>query len=321
MTDFCKLTAKEAAEILLNLKSPTVLMHVRPDGDAVGSATALALVLKSLGKDASIMCQDPIPERLAFLCEGISVTDSAEGRELVAIDVASKTQLGTLASLPVKLMIDHHAKGAPFTDNYIIPHASSAAEVLLDIIDELSSLGKITTSPEIAARLYTAMSSDTGGFIYSNATPETYRKAAKLMETGIDYADINHRLFNSKTKDKIRAEGYIATKLETALDGEVAYATLSNKERAELGISSENFDTAIDVIRALYGARVALFLRELDDGTYRASLRSTGPDVASVAEFFGGGGHIRAAGCSPTGESIDEAKDAIISKLAEALKK
>lgn len=321
MTDFRQLSAKEALEILLSLEHPTVLMHVRPDGDAVGSASALALILSSLGKDVSIICQDPIPERLAFLTKGIKVAESAEDRELVSIDVASPTQLGTLSELSVRIMIDHHAKGTPFADNYIIPDASSAAEVLLNITDELARIGKFTMTKEIAARIYAAMSSDTGGFIYSNASPDTYRKAATLMETGIDYADINHRLFNSKSEDKIKAEGYIASKLKTALDGEIAYATLSREERRNLGISTEHFDTAIDVIRALYGARVALFVRELDDGSYRASLRSTGPDVASVAEFFGGGGHIRAAGCTPTGTSIEEAKDAVIAKLCEALKK
>lgn len=321
MTDFCRLTAREAAERLLSLEHPTVLMHVRPDGDAVGSATALALILASLGKDASIMCADAIPERLAFLSEGIAVTDSAEGRELVTIDVASPTQLGSLSSLPVRLMIDHHAKGTPFADNYIIPTASSAAEVLLDIADELTSLGKFEMTEEIAKRIYAAISSDTGGFIYSNASPKTYRRAASLMECGIDYADINHRLFNSKSEAKIKAEGYVAANLRTALDGKVAYATLSLEERRNLGIESENFDTAIDVVRALYGARVALFVRELDDGSYRASLRSTGIDVASVAEFFGGGGHIRAAGCSPTGASIEEAKNAVIAKLSEAFNK
>ena len=140
------------------------------------------------------------------------------------------------------------------------------------------------------------------------------------MEFGIDYADINHRLFNSKAKDKIRAEGYVAGSLKTAFDGELAYSTLSRKDREKLGIAIEYFDSAIDVVRTLYGARVALFVRELDDGSFRASLRSTGPDVASVASLFNGGGHIRAAGCSPTGDSIEAATEAVINEIGKILK-
>ena len=320
MTDFCQFSVKEAAEVILSLEHPTVLMHVRPDGDAVGSATALALIFTALGKDSSIMCADPIPDRLRFLTEGIEIAASTEGRELISIDVPSKAQLGSLSAENVIFMIDHHAKGTPFANYCIIPDASSAAEVLLDIADELIRMGRLKMNADIAYRIYAAISSDTGGFIYSNASPATYRKAAALMEFGIDYADINHRLFNSKAKDKIRAEGYVAGSLKTAFGGELAYSTLSREDREKLGIAIEYFDSAIDVVRTLYGARVALFVRELDDGSFRASLRSTGPDVASVASLFNGGGHIRAAGCSPTGESIEAATEAVINEIGKILK-
>ena len=320
MTDFLPISAKEAAELLLSLERPTVLMHVRPDGDTVGSAAALALIFKALGKNATLASSDPIPERLRFLTEGLEIASSTEGRELVSIDVPSRAQLGALCDEKILLMIDHHAKGTPFANHYIAPNASSAAEALFDVADELIHLGRLEMNAEIAYRIYAAMSSDTGGFIYSNASAKTYRRAAELIELGIDYADINHRLFNSKTQDKIRAEGYVAGKLKTAFDGEVAYATLSRSEREALGIPAEYFDSAIDVVRQLYGARVALFVRELNEGGYRASLRSTGPDVASVAALFGGGGHIRAAGCSPTGDSIEAATDAVIAEIGKILK-
>lgn len=317
MSDYRTLSAKEAAEILKSAEHPTVIMHVRPDGDTVGSASALVLILKALGKDANMICSDPIPERLKFLTEGIPMAEDISGRELISIDVASQTQLGIFADKTIRLMIDHHAKGTRFADSYIIPDSSSAAEVLFEIARVLIDSGELTVSQDIAKRIYAAISSDTGGFLYSNASASSHRLAAALIETGIDHADINHRLFNSKSEQQIKAEGYIASHLSTAHEGKIAYATLSLAERQNLGIGSEHFDTAIDVIRAVRGAEVAVFIRELDDGTFRASLRSVGADVASVAECFGGGGHIRAAGCSPKASNIESAKEMLINKISE----
>jgi phosphoesterase RecJ-like protein len=140
-------------------------------------------------------------------------------------------------------------------------------------------------------------------------------RAAALIACGIDAADINHRLFNSKSESEIRAEGEISANIRTALGGTLAYATLTKKRRDELGLGEEHFDCAIDVVRALRGARVALFVRETDDGSLRASMRSTGVDVAEVARKFSGGGHVRAAGCSPEAKGVNEAARMIIDEI------
>ncbi len=321
MSDYKKLTAKECAERLLEIKNPTVLMHRRPDGDTVGTAAALIEVFAALGIQAEYACADAVPERLKFLMEGRTKAESLEGRELVAVDVAAPEQLGALIDLHerTRIMIDHHAVGKPFADYYIFPDASSAGETLFDVIDELILMKKLTLTPKIAYPLYAAISSDTGGFIYSSTTAKTYRRAAALVETGIDFADINHKLFNSKSESQLRAEGFIASKLATAADGRVAYATLTRAEREALGVSSEHFETAIDVIRSLLGAEIALFVKENDDGTIRASLRSTGADVARVASLFSGGGHIRASGCSPVADSAEEAAEMIITEIKKIL--
>ena len=311
------LTAREAAEIILGVKNPTVVMHRRPDGDTAGSASALLNIFSALGKDANYACADPVPERLRFLIDENKETTCFDGREVITIDVATLDQLGELKDKigqPI-LMIDHHAVGTRFADGYVLPDASSAAEVLMSIIDELIDMGKITLTKELAYPLYASMSSDTGGFIYSNASATTYRRAARLIECGIDSADINHRLFNTKSEKQIKAEGYIASVMRTALDGRLAYATLSKRERDELCIGSEYFETAIDVVRSLLGAEIALFVRENDDGSIRASLRSTGANVASIAARFNGGGHIRAAGCSPDAKTPEDAAKMIIEEI------
>ena len=140
MSSYKKLTARECAERLIAIENPIVFIHVRPDGDAVGSGTALAEVFRQLGHPTRILCADKIPARLEFILEktGAEMADSADGLTPVSIDVASSAQLGALSECGVSpaLMIDHHAVGEAFADFYKVPEASSAAETLIDVIDE-----------------------------------------------------------------------------------------------------------------------------------------------------------------------------------------
>lgn len=323
--NYKKLTAKDAALRILEIENPIIFIHVRPDGDAVGSAAALSLIFRQLGYAAPIKSADKIPARLSFILEKTDtrVAQTIEGYTPVSIDTASVSQLGELYdenNLP-RLMIDHHAVGEQYADGYIVPTASSAAEALLDVAYELCGMGKIEITEPLAYALYTAMSSDTGCFAYSNATPKTHRYAAMLIERGIDAADINHRLFHSKSKEQIKAEGYVSSKLRVALDGKISYATLSYKELKSLSLDAEHFDTAIDVARSVWGAEIAFVIKETEPGKYKASLRSTGADVSKIAAKFGGGGHVRAAGCSPDAKSIKEASEIIISEASNILHK
>ena len=318
MTDFPRLTLSECVDRLLEIENPLVIMHIRPDGDTVGSAAALCEIFKSLGKSAKYFSEDGIPERLAFLTEGLERGDVSEGLDAVSIDVASPMQMGRISdSVTVKLAIDHHAVNTPFAPNYTVHTASSAGEVLLGIAKELEARGLIKITEKIAYPIYTAISSDTGGFAFSNTTPETHRAAADLIELGIDHADINRRLFMSKSQSQIRAEGFVASKMRTAADGKIAYASLSSAECESLGLDISDFETAIDVVRSLMGTEIALVVKETDRG-FKASMRSTGANVAEIAARHGGGGHVRAAGCSVDAKNVEEAAETLLSEL-EAL--
>lgn len=323
MKDYKKLSAKETALRLLEIKNPIVYLHRRPDGDAVGSGSALCEILRQLGAECSILSADPIPERLRFITEftKVSIADNAEGKTAVAIDVASPDQLGSLKdSAPwPSLMIDHHKIGEPFADGYIVDDASSAAEALFDVALMLADMGKIQINKPLAYALFCAISSDTGCFSYSNATAKTHRYAANLIELGIDTADINRRLFDSKSMEQIKAEGYIASVMKSKADGRIAFATLTLDELKSLNLKSEHFETSIDVIRSLSGVDIAFFLRETEHNVFKASLRSVGINVANVAAKFGGGGHIRASGCSLTAGSIEEAKESLLNELIKEL--
>ncbi len=318
-SNYARLSASDCALRLLEIKNPLVLIHVKPDGDAVGSAAALCEIFKQLGESPFILSQDSIPARLNFILENTDakIAKSTEGYTAVSIDVASPSQLGTLfeSALHHALMIDHHAVGEQFADGYIVPDASSAAEALYDVAIVLESMGKIKFNKTLAFALYTAISSDTGCFAFSNASAKTHICAAHLMEYGIDTAYINNKLFYSKSKEQIAAEGFIASKIKTAHGGKVAYATLSGKEREALGVCAEHFETAIDVVRSLCGAEIAFVVKEDKEGKIKVSLRSTGVDVAAIAKSFGGGGHTRAAGCTVISKNTEEAAELILKKI------
>ena len=327
--DFPALTLDECASLILNTERALILMHVRPDGDTVGSASALYRIFESLGKEAYLACPDPIPDRLAFLTEGMKLAIDPETKEpltdlsrleAVSIDVPSEKQLGFIAEmLKVSYSIDHHAKSTPFARNYTVSSASSAAEVLFAVAERLEELGKITLDARIGAPMYAAMTSDTGRFSYPSATPTTYRRAARLVELGIDHTDICHRLFSQKTREELRAEGYVATRMMTAANGKISYFTLTLEECESLGLKRDDFECAIDVVRKLIGCVIAVTVKESEPGVFRASIRSTGPAIAEVAARHGGGGHFLAAGCSPVGECVEDAAEALIRDLIPLL--
>ncbi|MBQ9735815.1 MAG: DHH family phosphoesterase [Clostridia bacterium] len=319
-TPYATLSLSAFCKRLLAAERLLFLLHRRPDGDTVGSAAALIHIAKALGKEAYGLCADPVPERLSFLTRGLSVgTVKPEGDfTVVAVDVASPEQLGALSelSLPVSMMLDHHEVGVPFADNLIFADAAAAGEVVFAVAETLVKMGKLRAIPRAAkTALYAALSSDTGCFRYSNVTPRTLRCAASLLEDGdVDSADVNHRLFEMKSKKQLLAEAYAIEHTEATEDGKIAWVLITNAERVALGVEEEHLETVIDMVRSREGVEVALAVREQPDGTIRASMRSSGFDVASLAAHFGGGGHLRAAGCTV---KADTPADALAALRAE----
>lgn len=309
------LSLAECAEKLLAVSSAVVVTHIRPDGDTLGTSVALCKILEALGKHAELLPADAVPERLAFLTEGIKLAESVDGKSVIACDVASPSQLGALFEKlsSVYLTIDHHEVSTPFSPHYTVGGCSSAGEVLFGVVRELTSRGLLKLTPDIAYPLYAAISSDTGGFVFSSATADTYRAAAELIEVGIDYADINRRLFHTKSEQQIRAEGFVAQNLVSV--GNITYAVITLADRERLALSGEHFETAIDAVRSLMGTEIAFTLKELEVGKYRVSLRSTGFNVAEVAASFSGGGHARAAGCTVEAKCPEDAAKMIITAI------
>ena len=331
MMSFKTLTLDELCERLCENKKTLIVYHVRSDADAVGSAFALKEIFRLLGIPAVCVCSDEVPERLRFLSEDTQGTvvppDGAEfGHErAISVDSASPAQLGSIFEMlrrDVDIMIDHHGTGTVYADNYIDASASATGEIIYTVAKRLVEMGKlIHITPKIINCVYAAISSDTGGFRYANVTPATHRMAAELVEAGADSVDINHRLFESKTLKQVSAEGEAARRLRLSCDGKIASVTIPYASMQYLGLNEESLETVIDIPRTVGGAMVAISVRQPKaEGVFRVSMRSmSAVDVAAICKKFGGGGHVRAAGCTVEAADIDEAENLIIAAVMSAI--
>ena len=325
--EYRALSRAEAAEILLQGKRALILFHIHPDGDASGSAFALREVLVALGKGAWCICASEVPERLAFafsdIQESVLPDSIPEGMEFdltVSVDTASPSQLGALYELygdKVDLMIDHHGKGTVYADSYIVASASSCGEVVFGIIDRLLKDADIQMPKRVSELVYTAVSSDTGCFKYNNVTPATHILAARLIESGVDGSDINHRLFGIKTLKQMQVEHAGFERMNFYMDGRIAIIAFPYDLKSQYGATDENLETLIDVARCVKGVEVAAVIKQqTPENRFRVSMRSSCDfDVSEICAYYGGGGHVRAAGCTLLSDSILAAEMTVVSAV------
>lgn len=338
MTDtnmaYRSITRRECVEMLCEHNNVLILFHVNPDGDAIGSAFALKTLLEDAGKRAWCVCADEIPERLVFASEGIQDSVLCENIPsdfvpdmIVSVDTASPAQLGNLYDVykdKISLMIDHHGKGTVYADNYILPEASSCGEVLYGIALDFAEKNSLEAlSDKVNYLIYTAISSDTGCFRYNNVEPSTFRIAAELLEKGVPSADVNHKLFGIKTLKQMQVEHAGFERMNLYLGGRIAIITFPYDLKTQYGADNESLETLIDVARCVKGVDICAVIKQMTaENRFRVSMRSSIDfDVSAVCELYGGGGHVRAAGCTLNSDSILAAEMTILSavetKLAE----
>ena len=323
------LSFDELCDRLEVAKNTLILFHRNPDADAVGSAFALKRILEELGSSVYCLCQNEVPARLHFLMDDSqnsvlpdSLSEDFEIERIISVDSASPAQLGSLWELygdRVDLMIDHHAAGEPYADAYIDPEAAATGEILFDIVKKLATEEKVTITYELCTDLYAAISSDTGCFRYSNVTPATHRTAAQLIALIPSHAEIDRLLFETKTPGRLAAEKAALELLSFASNGKIAVCSISLEQISAHGLASEDLDALIDIARSVAGVEIAFSIREEASGSYRVSARSnSNVDVSSLCAYFGGGGHVKAAGCTVSADNLEAAKE-IILRRAERL--
>ncbi|MBO4322592.1 MAG: DHH family phosphoesterase [Clostridia bacterium] len=331
---FSDLRFDPASKKLLSLASGgplALLVHARPDGDCVGSAVALAHLLGLLGCPSAIVSSDPLPARLSFLIPeggGVVFSDGqtdgifGPGCRAVALDVAAPSQLGSLEGrYDILFSIDHHSGSTRFSDRYVDPAASATGEIIWRIARNWMRTGAVSSIPHgTAFACYAAISSDTGCFRYSNVTPATHRIAAQLVELVPEHSEIDRRLFEIKTPGRIAAEKLAMEILKTCFDGEVSVCAVSAEQISEAGLPYDELDALVDVARAVDGVKIALSVREEKPGSFRVSARSNSDaDVSALCARFGGGGHVKAAGCSVFADSLGEAVSSVTAAAGELL--
>ena len=319
---------------MLCVKRPTLIMfHAHPDGDATGSAFSLRAIVEALGSPAWCVCADVIHRRYRFAFEGVqdsilpeNIPEGFEDCRIITVDTASRGQMGRLAERfedRVDLMIDHHGMGEHYADYYVDADAAACGEIIFDIAEELIHRGALSKLPDrVALWLYMAIVTDTGGFKYSNATAGTHRRAASLLDGSFDHADLNFRLFDAKEPEELKVTKVVLEKMKFLRGGEISYVAMSSAEFEALGVSTEYSDVLINVARSVSGVKVAVAVREIggEVGRYKASLRSSCDfDVAAVCAHFGGGGHVRAAGCALSAASAEAAAEIVAAEVERRL--
>ncbi|OGO88167.1 MAG: hypothetical protein A2Y15_00365 [Clostridiales bacterium GWF2_36_10] len=313
------ITLHETAEFLKGKDNFLILSHSSPDADTIGSAVALVVGLRSLGRNAVAICDEKMPKKLAFLdTESCFVDTEPMGiQTYISVDTASAIMLGGLmdkytVNRRFDLSIDHHmVNSIPCERRLLLSNYSSCGEIIFELLKELDvQINQFTALP-----LYGAMSSDSGGFRYSSTRPDTLRIAAELMETGIDFAKINRLLFDSKTPTQIEIERIAYNSIEMFYGGKLAVVTITNDDLAKLNSDERDIDSVNQIPRQIDGVEVSAVIRPKGDKV-KVSLRSN--EYFNVAQFasenFGGGGHHHAAGCS-FDKDIKEVKKIIITSL------
>lgn len=327
MADFAALTFEELISRISEPKNTLILFHRNPDADAVGSAYAMKKILADLGSRAWCVCGEEIPARLRFLCDAEqesvlpeNIPTGFEIERIVAVDTASPFQLGRLSELygdRVDLMIDHHGVGEPYADHYIRPDAAATGEIMFDLVKQLATDGLMQIDEALCIDLYAAISADTGGFRFSNVTADTHLRAAELMASGIDSAQINHLLFDCFSMEQLRARAAGISNLQLFADGKIAVITFPYAIKAALGLEDHHMSTLVDVARSLEGVMIAISVRQPGtDGSFHVSMRaSCDYDVSEVCARFGGGGHERAAGCTFSAENMEDAVEKLVGAI------
>ena len=301
-------------------ESVTIACHVNPDGDALGSALALTLGLDQLGKVVHVTWgQTPprVPPQYGFLPGADRFEAPAEvpiAPVFVALDCGDGDRLGALeakaSTAETFINIDHHRGNPDFGSlNVVVVDASSTAEIVASLLRDLG----VRIDRDIAIALWTGIVTDTGRFQYSSSSPETLRLAAELVELDVPVARIAQEVFESSPFDYLKLVGRVLERAVLVEQARFVYTWVTLKDLNETGVARDEMDPLIDLVRSTRAATVAALFKEQDDGKWRVSLRSRGPNVGEIARVYGGGGHDLAAGLTV------EDRDAAIEDLIERL--
>ena len=288
------MTTADTAAWLRSRDRLCILTHCRPDGDTTGSAAALCLGLRKLGKTAHILANPELNGKLAFLHEGLTKEVPEEGDTVVAVDTSARCRLQRGAeALPVDLRIDHHGVGTPFADRELVDASAAACgQIIYRIFREWG----LALDPQTGLALYVAVSTDTGCFRFSNTAAESFQVAAACVEAGAQIYPVNQALFDTVSRKKLQLQGWMAENARFYREGRLALCAMPKE--VEEGATEDDLDNIAGSLRSIEGVELCALLREAEGGVKLSVRCVPGYDAAAVCARFGGGGHKGASGAT-----------------------
>jgi phosphoesterase RecJ-like protein len=299
-----------------------VASHQRPDGDAIGSAMAMALALRAMGKDA-VVVTDAIPPVFLQPFPGVAgmhitqeVSETFDAALIMECSDLSRTGVRGLDRSPV-INIDHHPGNRIYgAINWIDESAAACGEMAFTLIEALGA----PITPDIATHVYLAILTDTGSFHFSHLTPRTYEIARRSVEAGADPQWIARTHYDSNSLSRVRIFGAVMNAMVIAGDGRVALLSITRQTMTDLGGTNDDLEGLINFPLTVKDIEAVAFFKEIAEHDWRVSLRSKGSvDIGAVARQFTGGGHTNAAGCSAKG-TLDDVNQQFGQLLTEAIR-
>jgi len=326
---------QQVIDSLSTCRRVLVTTHVRPDGDALGSAGAMALGMRQKGIQADVLLLSHLPRKYAFIYhdQAIPYRDAETGwpadLRLEDYDALLVVDTGTWSQLPglkekvdafqgKKIVVDHHLTQEGWADlKLVVKEAAAAGEIVAELLEQWDGV-KIT--PGIASLLFLAIASDTGWFQFSNTRPYTMRLAALLMEAGVDTDRLYQLVYQNERKERVSLQTRVMQSMELLLNDRLAVMTVTKEDFEQTGAQVPDTENVINTPLQIATIEVAILITEPRDlGPIRVSLRSKGQiDVAKFAEQFGGGGHARASGLKLEG-TLASAKQSVVNAMLKQM--
>lgn len=296
-----------------------IVSHTSPDGDSMGAILGLYNALIMMGKSVDIFLEEAPPDKFSFLPNFKRIRyDKNYGNYsyLFILDCGDLERLGNCMEIvhncKALINIDHHISNKLFGNiNIVDANASSTGELIYEIL----KINGFNITKDIAACLYTSILTDTGGFKYSNTTSVTLTITGDLINTGIDFPEINSIIYNRKSISQVKLMSMVTSTIEMFNNNTISLLLLTREMLEKCNATDEEAEEFINIARDIKGVEVSVFLKEKDKGKYKISLRSNKyVDVRIIAEAFNGGGHIRAAGCTIEGK-LNNVKSKLIDEI------
>jgi phosphoesterase RecJ-like protein len=316
---------REVVDALLGAQRVTAICHENPDGDTIGAAIAIAIAAEQLGKQSEVVSADVPPPFLAVVprIETVRRAPALEPDVAVVVDAGDLSRTGGLATSHAEWLsrsrivnVDHHVSNPGFgAVNWVDPEAAATCEMVALLLPELG----VEIDQELATVLMTGIVQDTHTFAHPNATPRTLRVAADLLAAGAPLSRLNRAVYADKPYSTLALWGLILAGIGQRCDGRIVHASMTLEMLRSVGAEPSASEGFIDLLTASKTGDIAVLFKEADPATTRVSVRtSERADAVAITSAFGGGGHVRAAGCT-LAEPIDRARELVLAECEREL--